>query len=180
MVIPCILWNPTLHCRVHNSPPFPPVMNQINPAHGIPSTPLRYILILSFPLHTGLPSGLFPSGFLIKTLHAPLLSPHVPHAPPIHGVTYHRAVFFKRFSFCWHWNETRYPYLDCGREALLHRFGLIGGHHHQVVQRLCFPVKQLPSINSAILRYSEVIVVITCTYAVHYSSVVTCNKRQTT
>jgi len=33
-----------------------------------------YSLILSFPLHLGLPSGLFPSGFPNKTLYKPLLS----------------------------------------------------------------------------------------------------------
>lgn len=52
---------------------------------------------------------------------------------------------------------------------------MIRSHHHQVVQRLCFPVKQLRSVNSAILCYSEVIIVVTCTYAVYCSSVVTCN-----
>jgi len=35
----------------------------------------RSILILSFHLRLGLPSGLFPSGFPAKTLHTPLLSP---------------------------------------------------------------------------------------------------------
>ena len=35
----------------------------------------RFILILSSYLREGLPSGLFPSGFPIKTLYTPLLSP---------------------------------------------------------------------------------------------------------
>ena len=43
----------------------------------------RSILILSYHLGMGLPSGLFPSGFLTKTLYAPLLSSYVLHAPPI-------------------------------------------------------------------------------------------------
>jgi len=38
-------------------------------------TSWRSILILSFLLHLGLPSGLFSSGFPIKTLYKPLLSP---------------------------------------------------------------------------------------------------------
>jgi hypothetical protein len=44
----------------------------------------RYILILSSHLHLGLPSGLFPSSFTIKTLYyMPLLSPYALHSPPI-------------------------------------------------------------------------------------------------
>ena len=38
-------------------------------------TSWRSILILSTHLRLGLPSGLFPSGFLTKTLYAPLSSP---------------------------------------------------------------------------------------------------------
>jgi len=38
-------------------------------------TSLRSVLILSSRLRLGLPSGLFPSGFLKKTLHTSLLSP---------------------------------------------------------------------------------------------------------
>ena len=38
-------------------------------------TSWRSILILSTHLRLGLPSGLFPSGFPIKTLYAPLSSP---------------------------------------------------------------------------------------------------------
>jgi hypothetical protein len=43
----------------------------------------RSILILLSPLHLGLASGLFPSRFLTKDLHMPLLSPYVLHSPPI-------------------------------------------------------------------------------------------------
>jgi hypothetical protein len=47
------------------------------------STSWRSILILSYHLRLGLPSGLFPSSFPIKTLYTPLLSPYMLHSPPI-------------------------------------------------------------------------------------------------
>jgi len=46
-------------------------------------TSWRSILILSTHLCLGLPSGLFRSGFLTKTLYTPSPHPHAPHAEPI-------------------------------------------------------------------------------------------------
>ena len=53
--------------------------------HSITPHPIFWesILTLSSHLRLGLPSGLFPSGFSIKTLYMPLLSPYVLHAQPI-------------------------------------------------------------------------------------------------
>ena len=45
------------------SPPPVPVLSQINPVHAPHSTSWRSILVLSFHLCLGLPSGPFPSGF---------------------------------------------------------------------------------------------------------------------
>ena len=55
--------------RIHKRPPPVVIISQLDPVH----TPTS-ILILSFYLCLGLPSGPFPSGFPTKTLHAPLPS----------------------------------------------------------------------------------------------------------
>jgi len=47
------------------------------------ATSWRSILVLSTHLCLGLPSGLFPSGFPIKTLYTPSPHPYAPHAQPI-------------------------------------------------------------------------------------------------
>jgi hypothetical protein len=79
---PNILWDLQVHYRVHKRPPLVHMLNQINPAHTIPSY-LRHILISSNHTRLCLPSGLFSSGFLTKILYAFLLSPFVLLALPI-------------------------------------------------------------------------------------------------
>ena len=60
-----------------------PILIQINLVHVTHTTSWRCILILSYHLRMGLPSGLFPSVFPTKTRYIPLLSPNVLHVPPI-------------------------------------------------------------------------------------------------
>ena len=69
-----ILWNPKFHYQIHKSPPPITVLSQIDPVHVAHPTSLRPILLLSSHLRLRLSSGLLPSGFPTKTLHAPLLS----------------------------------------------------------------------------------------------------------
>ena len=75
--IPRILWNPTVHYRIHKCPPPVPILSTPHP------TTWRSILILSSHRRLGLPNGLLTSGFPTKILYIPLLSLIVLHAPPI-------------------------------------------------------------------------------------------------
>jgi hypothetical protein len=72
------LWhhNPNVRHRIHNSPPPVPNPSQVNPLHiHPPNQSLRSILIPRSHLRHGFSSGLFPSGFPIKTLYTFLPSP---------------------------------------------------------------------------------------------------------
>ena len=65
-----ILWNLNVHFHTRKCPS---ILSQLNPVHA--PTSRRSILILSSHLHLGLPGGLFSSGFSMKTLSLPFLSP---------------------------------------------------------------------------------------------------------
>jgi len=71
-----LLLSPNVHYRVHTIPSHP--------------ISVRYILILTPHLRLGLSSGLFPSGFPIKTFYAFLMYPmHAtcPHLVPLNLIT---------------------------------------------------------------------------------------------
>jgi hypothetical protein len=72
-----------VHNCVQESLPLVLLFSQINPVCRAPPTKIPF---LEGPFQhcpsLGSASGLFPSGFPIKTLYAPLHTPHVPHATP--------------------------------------------------------------------------------------------------
>jgi hypothetical protein len=76
---PNIFRNPKVHYRVSQEPstgPYP----ESDDSSASQYSSIRSILILSSHLYLYLPSGLFPSGFPTKTLHAFLFNPRVLHA----------------------------------------------------------------------------------------------------
>jgi hypothetical protein len=68
-----LLWNPKVQCHVRKSPPWYPILSQMNPVHKFSCYFFNIILRVFFHLRPGLTSGLFPSGFPIKILYALLM-----------------------------------------------------------------------------------------------------------
>ena len=93
--IPRILWNPKVHYRIHKCPPPVPNLSHIDQVHTSHPTSSRSILILSFHLCLGLPSGLFPSGSPPKPCTSLFPLPHALHSPPI--------LFFSLLSPLLYW-----------------------------------------------------------------------------
>ena len=80
------MWDPKFHCPIHKTPLPVPILSHINPVQAYPSHFLNiHFFILSSHLRLGLPSVLFPSGFPIKTLCAPLLS-SIRATCPVHPI----------------------------------------------------------------------------------------------
>ena len=78
-----IPWNQNVHDHTHNSPPPVLILTHSNTVYTSPSHFLKTNFKGISHLRLGLPSGLFPSGLLTKTLNAPLLPPYALYAQSI-------------------------------------------------------------------------------------------------
>ena len=82
--IPCFLWNPKVHYRIHKWPPFVPVLSQLDPFQTPHPTSCTSILILSSHLRLGSCKW--------------SLSVRFPHQNPVYASPLHHTRYISRPS----------------------------------------------------------------------------------
>ena len=80
---PSRLWNPKVHYRAHNSPPFVSTLSQINPVQAPPFHNFNVCLQIILPSRLNLTVGPFPQFSPSKYYMYVSSPPHVLHAPPL-------------------------------------------------------------------------------------------------
>jgi hypothetical protein len=84
--VPRIFWNPTVHCRIHKSPPTVPNLSQINSVHATPSHILMINFNIILPCMPGSSNWLPSLGSLHRNPSRTSALPHTYYIPrPSHS-----------------------------------------------------------------------------------------------
>jgi hypothetical protein len=105
--LPSILWNPKVHYRIQNCPPFVAILNQTNRVQSAHPISPRSILIYT-NLRRWLPNGLFSSVFPTSKLYAFIISAI-------------RATCPANFILCFLKQATSFKILSAGCYVFSHR-----------------------------------------------------------